>query len=147
MLRKISAARNVACIIAASIGSMIAMSGVLADCARAAEGSKSLDPNLQPYEKASTDVSGSIKSVGSDTMNNLMDHWSASFSKIYPNVQREIEGKGSATAPPALIEGTANFGPMSREWKKGRDTSVRGQVWIQADGAADGDRHVGRLRE
>jgi phosphate transport system substrate-binding protein len=28
-----------------------------------------------------------------------------------------IEGKGSATAPPALIEGTAQFGPMSREMK------------------------------
>jgi len=77
-----------------------------------------LDPNLKPYEKVSTEVSGSIKSVGSDTMNNLMDHWSASFVKMYPNVQREIEGKGSATAPPALIEGTANFGPMSRDWKK-----------------------------
>ncbi len=26
----------------------------------------------------------------------------------------EIEGKGSATAPPALLEGAAQFGPMSR---------------------------------
>ena len=78
----------------------------------------SLDPKLPAYEKVTSEVSGSIKSVGSDTMNNLMDHWSASFTKMYPNVQREIEGKGSATAPPALIEGTANFGPMSRDWKK-----------------------------
>ncbi|HEX3997759.1 MAG TPA: PstS family phosphate ABC transporter substrate-binding protein [Pirellulales bacterium] len=77
-----------------------------------------LDPKLPGYEKASTEVSGSIKSVGSDTMLNLMDHWSASFTKIYPNVRAEIEGKGSATAPPALIEGTGNFGPMSRDWKK-----------------------------
>lgn len=118
MLRKICAARNVACIASASIGLMIAFSGMFATRAPAAEASSNLDPKLQPYEKASTDVSGSIKSVGSDTMNNLMDHWSASFTKLYPNVQREIEGKGSATAPPALIEGTANFGPMSREWKK-----------------------------
>ncbi len=85
----------------------------------------SLDPKLPAYEKVTTEVSGSIKSVGSDTMNNLMDHWSASFTKMYPNVQREIEGKGSATAPPALIEGTANFGPMSRDWKKKKSTNSR----------------------
>jgi phosphate transport system substrate-binding protein len=34
-------------------------------------------------------------------------------------VKLEIEGKGSSTAPPALIEGTAQFGPMSREMKSG----------------------------
>lgn len=77
-----------------------------------------LDPHLPAYEKSSTEVSGSIKSVGSDTMNNVMDQWSADFCKIYPNVQREIEGKGSGTAPIALVEGTATFGPMSREWEK-----------------------------
>ncbi|MEZ4388608.1 MAG: phosphate ABC transporter substrate-binding protein [Candidatus Krumholzibacteriia bacterium] len=36
---------------------------------------------------------------------------------MYPSVQVEIEGKGSSTAPPALIEGTSNFGPMSRPMK------------------------------
>ena len=29
----------------------------------------------------------------------------------------QIEGKGSSTAPPALIAGTAQLGPMSREMK------------------------------
>ena len=51
-------------------------------------------------------------------MNNLMTFWTQGFQKFYPNVQVEVEGKGSATAPPALIAGTANFGPMSREMKK-----------------------------
>ena len=32
-------------------------------------------------------------------------------------MQIEIEGKGSSTAPPALIAGTATFGPMSRAMK------------------------------
>jgi phosphate transport system substrate-binding protein len=32
-------------------------------------------------------------------------------------VNIQIEGKGSSTAPPALIEGTAQLGPMSREMK------------------------------
>jgi phosphate transport system substrate-binding protein len=75
-----------------------------------------VDPNLPPY-KLTSGVSGSIKSVGSDTMNNLMALWAGDFKKSYPNVQVEIEGKGSSTAPPALIAGTATFGPMSRAMK------------------------------
>jgi len=63
-------------------------------------------------------VSGTIKSVGSDTMNNLMALWGEQFKKMYPNVQVEIEGKGSSTAPPALIAGQSTFGPMSRAMKE-----------------------------
>lgn len=76
-----------------------------------------LDPALSEY-KAAGGVSGNIKTVGSDTLNNLMALWSEAFKGIYPDVKFSIEGKGSATAPPALIEGTAQFGPMSREMKK-----------------------------
>jgi len=75
-----------------------------------------VDEKLPSY-KPGSGVSGSIKSVGSDTMNNLMTLWSEGFIKIYPNVRIEIEGKGSSTAPPALISGTSNFGPMSRQMK------------------------------
>jgi phosphate transport system substrate-binding protein len=63
-------------------------------------------------------VSGNMKSIGSDTMNNLMTLWAEGFHKFYPNVQVEVEGKGSTTAPPALISGTAHFGPMSRPMKQ-----------------------------
>jgi len=75
-----------------------------------------VDPALPQY-KPVQGVSGSIKSVGSDTLNNLMTLWTEGFKKIYPNIQIEIEGKGSSTAPPALIAGTSNFGPMSRKMK------------------------------
>lgn len=75
-----------------------------------------VDPDLPKYEPVKG-VSGTIKSVGSDTMNNLMTIWAEGFNKFYPAVKVEIEGKGSATAPTALIEGTAVFGPMSRDWK------------------------------
>lgn len=75
-----------------------------------------VDKDLPKYEKVSG-VSGSIKSVGSDTLNNLMTLWAEEFKKSYPNVNIEIEGKGSSTAPPALIEGTAQLGPMSRPMK------------------------------
>lgn len=72
------------------------------------------DPNLPAYEPVSG-ISGTIISVGSDTMNNMMALWAEGFRNYYPNVRVEIEGKGSSTAPPALIAGTAQFGPMSRQ--------------------------------
>jgi phosphate transport system substrate-binding protein len=75
-----------------------------------------VDPKLPEY-KAVQGVSGSLKSIGSDTMNNEMTLWAEGFLAMYPNVQIEIEGKGSSTAPPALVNGTSQFGPMSREMK------------------------------
>ena len=75
-----------------------------------------VDQGIKPYAKVSG-VSGSLNSVGSDTLNNVMTMWAENFKKIYPNVQIQIEGKGSGTAPPALIAGTAQLGPMSREMK------------------------------
>ncbi|MDT8439436.1 MAG: phosphate ABC transporter substrate-binding protein PstS family protein [Wenzhouxiangellaceae bacterium] len=72
-----------------------------------------VDPALPDYEPVSG-VSGNLSSIGSDTLNNLMTLWAEEFAKIYPNVNIQIQGAGSSTAPPALTEGTANFGPMSR---------------------------------
>ena len=72
-----------------------------------------MDPRYKAYQSTSG-VSGTLKSIGSDTLNNLMTLWAEDFRKIYPGVKIEIEGKGSSTAPPALIAGTAQFGPMSR---------------------------------
>lgn len=76
-----------------------------------------VDPQLPTYQKVSG-VSGNLKSIGSDTLNNLMTLWTEGFRSQYPGVKIAIEGKGSSTAPPALIEGTAQFGPMSREMKQ-----------------------------
>ena len=75
-----------------------------------------VDAGLADYAKASG-VSGSINSVGSDTLANLMTLWAEEFKKLYPNVNVQIQAAGSSTAPPALTEGTSNFGPMSRKMK------------------------------
>jgi phosphate transport system substrate-binding protein len=75
-----------------------------------------VDKQITAYKQVSG-VSGSLKSEGSDTMNNEMTLWAESFKKFYPSVRIEIQGKGSSTAPPALEAGTAHFGPMSREMK------------------------------
>lgn len=78
--------------------------------------SAAVDQALPDY-KAASGVSGNFSSVGSDTLNNLMTLWAEDFKRLYPNVNIQIQGAGSSTAPPALTEGTANFGPMSRPMK------------------------------
>jgi phosphate transport system substrate-binding protein len=75
-----------------------------------------IDAEIKPYGKVSG-VSGTINSIGSDTLNNLITLWAEGFRKQYPNVKIQVEGKGSSTAPPALIENTAQLGPMSRTMK------------------------------
>ena len=79
-----------------------------------------VDEQIPPYQKVSG-ISGNASSIGSDTMNNMMALWLEAFRKYYPNVRIQIEGKGSSTAPPALIEGTAQFGPMSRAMKSSEE--------------------------
>ncbi len=76
-----------------------------------------VDPGIPHYTKVSG-ISGNLSSIGSDTMNNLLTLWLEGFKKYYPNVNIQVEGKGSSTAPPALISGTAQLGPMSRDMKQ-----------------------------
>ena len=94
---------------ALSAATLLSVRGVYAD--------DQIDPALKDYEKASG-VSGNISSIGSDTLNNLMTLWAEEFKRFYPNVNIQIQGQGSGTAPPALTEGTSNFGPMSRQMKE-----------------------------
>ena len=91
-----------------SLTCSLALSGV-----NAQEG---VDPDLPEYATASG-VSGNISSVGSDTLANLMTLWTEEFKRLYPNVNIQVQAAGSSTAPPALTEGTSNFGPMSRKMK------------------------------
>jgi len=84
--------------------------------AAAADEAIKVDPALPAYQKVSG-VSGTLNSIGSDTMNNLMTYWAEGFAKFYPSVKIQVEGKGSSTAPPALIARTAQLGPMSRPMK------------------------------
>jgi len=72
-----------------------------------ASGRRQRHPRLQ----GRPGISGSIDSIGSDTLNNLMSFWAEGFRKQYPNVKIQVEGKGSSTAPPGLIAGTAQLAP------------------------------------
>jgi phosphate transport system substrate-binding protein len=86
-------------------------SGLTALCAEVV-----VDEKIAAYQTA-PGIAGNLNSIGSDTLNNVMTYWAEAFQGLYPNVVIQIEGKGSTTAPPALIEGTAQLGPMSRQMK------------------------------
>jgi len=89
----------------------------------AAKSAVQMDAGSKSY-KRTAGVSGNLNSVGSDTLNNLMTLWAEGFRRNYPNVRVQIEGKGSSTAPPALIEGAAQLGPMSRKMKSSERDKV-----------------------
>ncbi len=91
-----------------------ALSAAVAALMALTAGAAALDMELSPY-KVVNGLSGKLKSVGSDTMLHEMELWAEGFQSIYPNVSIEIEGKGSNTAPPALLSGESQLGPMSRQ--------------------------------
>jgi phosphate transport system substrate-binding protein len=96
------------------LGALVAAGGVWVAAPGAA--AVEVDAALPAYARASG-VSGNLSSVGSDTLANLMTLWAEEFKKLYPSVNVQVQAAGSSTAPPALTEGTANLGPMSRPMK------------------------------
>ncbi|MEN0019342.1 MAG: substrate-binding domain-containing protein, partial [Planctomycetota bacterium] len=76
-----------------------------------------VDPELPDYEPE-TVVAGSLKSAGSETMNNIVSLWQQTFQEFHGGVAVGVEGHGSSTAPPALTQGQVEFGQMSRPMKQ-----------------------------
>jgi phosphate binding protein len=72
-----------------------------------------VDPKIPGYQPVPVG-SAQIKSVGSDTLGDLMRDWADDFTKLNPNVKFDVESKGSGTAPAALLDGVSQLGPMSR---------------------------------
>lgn len=109
--------------------------GLLAGAALTAAGVVSaapqVDPNLPTYQRASG-VSGNLSSVGSDTLANLMTLWAEEYKRLYPNVNIQIQAAGSSTAPPALMEGTSNLGPMSRKMKNKENAAFEKKFGYEA---------------
>lgn len=59
-----------------------------------------------------------LSSIGSDTLNNLMALWAEALRQQHPNINFQIQGSGSSAAPVALLQGTVNFGAMSRPMRE-----------------------------
>lgn len=93
---------------------LVAGAMLLSSASVSAEQRVELDPSYQEYERV-PDVYGSISSMGSDTMANLMASWAVDFQHFYPSVRTEVQAAGSATAPIALTQGAANVVAMSRK--------------------------------
>jgi phosphate transport system substrate-binding protein len=94
-----------------------------------------VDPKIPDY-KAVQGVSGNVKSIGSNTMSSLMTLWCEGFKALYPNVTTENSGSGSGQAPPALIEGSASFGAMSRRMKDQEQAEFEKKYGYKATGIA-----------
>ena len=90
-----------------------------------------VDAGIDNY-KATSGVSGNLSSVGSDTLANLMTLWAEEFRGFYPSLNIQIQAAGSSTAPPALTEGTSNFGPMSRKMKSKESESFETKFGYKA---------------
>ncbi len=93
----------------------VALMAALTLCSMAF-GQAEVDPAVKSYEPVAG-ISGNLAGVGSDTLLNMMALWMEEFEKLYPNATTSYIGKGSGTAPPALVEGTSQLGPMSRGMK------------------------------
>jgi len=87
-----------------------------------------LDTSIRGYQKTSEVVSGDLNVVGSNSVNNLMILWAEDFQKQYPDVHILIESKGSFTAMPALIAGTAQLGMLSRAMRSEESKEFENKV-------------------
>ncbi len=72
------------------------------------------EPKLDARYRPSAVLTGRLRSIGSDTMDLLVASWERVFTQYHPGLRVVHEGRGSSTATPALLEGQADFGPMSR---------------------------------
>lgn len=84
-----------------------------------------VDGGLPRYEAGEADLAGSIVSVGSTTVGNLLSRWADAFRALHPQTSVTITGAGSGTAPPALNSGAAALAPMSRPMNAGEIGAFR----------------------
>ena len=73
-----------------------------------------VDPAL-PHYKPVAHLAGTLRSLGSDTMDDLMKPWADAFHAIYPDVTITVESKASMSVPSELTSGAAQLAPLSRE--------------------------------
>ena len=96
--------------------SLVLAGGLVFGAALAASAQVEVDAGLSEYERTSG-VSGNLNSIGSDTLKQPHDP----VGRVLPGHLSEREhpdrGQGFFHCPPALIEGTAQLGPMSRQMK------------------------------
>lgn len=84
-------------------------------------------PPFSPSALKAVDLSA----VGSDVMENVMNHWVDAYRKFYPQAHVLVAPHGSAAAPSALIDGSADIGPMAREMRSNEVKNFRARFGFQ----------------
>lgn len=72
-----------------------------------------LTADLKQY-KSVPGLSGKLTSSGSGITTILINRWAAEFSSLYPGVELDVHGGGTAGGLPALLEGKAELVPSGR---------------------------------
>lgn len=97
---------------------ILGLMGVMAGAQTAnAQLKPAVDPEIQTYAKA-TGISGGLTVAGSESMKGLSHRWESKLREIYPGLSIQVQGIGSETGPPALLEGKAQVAAMSRQMTK-----------------------------
>lgn len=71
-------------------------------------------PETRAQPQAQQPLQGKLVSAGSDTLGSLSSYWAERLRERHPQVLVQVRAIGSGAAPTALIQGTADVGPMSR---------------------------------
>ncbi|WOJ96030.1 phosphate ABC transporter substrate-binding protein [Congregibacter brevis] len=67
-----------------------------------------------PAADGAEPLTGKLVSTGSDTMGSLTSIWAELVTAQHPRLSVQVRAIGSGAAPTALVQGTADIGPMSR---------------------------------
>ncbi|MBL7662360.1 substrate-binding domain-containing protein [bacterium] len=97
--------------------SLVLSCSLLVSSATLVAQSATADSSIPVYTPTVTNE-GLVTSIGSDSMGTLLTSWVSSYQKVQPKIQIQVSSRGSASAPAALLEGTADIGPMTRPLKE-----------------------------
>ena len=91
-----------------------AIAGIGMPATATAQLKPTIDPQIQAYVRGNP-ISGTLTVTGSDTMKLLTQRWESKLREFYPDFVIQVQGLGSETGPPALLEGKAQIAALSRK--------------------------------
>lgn len=84
----------------------------------------------------SGETAGELSIFGSSSMTKLMSGLGEGYARLRPGVNFSVGGNGSSEAAPAVRDGTALFGMLSRELNTAESGDDIGEITVARDGLA-----------